>query len=117
MMSIPLEIIALVEQLNRELDEIERSATEGIQLSRILLDRFPENIIMIEMFAFLNSVIFLVDTEKNQVEKIIQTLVQINNVTQEEIELAGQDLAAKLGRLLETKVRVIQITSRLEDLQ
>ena len=37
--------------------------------------------------------------------------------TEAEIQEAGEDLATKLGRVLETKTTVINIKNRLENLQ
>ena len=51
-MPIPSEIQALVEQINNELDQIEQNTTEALTIARVILDRFPENNILIQMFAF-----------------------------------------------------------------
>ncbi|MGH2412629.1 MAG: restriction endonuclease subunit S [Microcystaceae cyanobacterium] len=116
-MSIPSEITALVERLNQELAQIEREATEGLMLARITLEYFPENIILIEMFAFLNNVIFLIGIERERIPTIVATLAETDETTGEDIQAVGEDLAAKLGRLLETKIRVSRIKNRLENLQ
>ena len=42
-MPIPPEIELIVKNLNQELDEIEQQATEGQNLARIILDKFPNN--------------------------------------------------------------------------
>lgn len=45
-MEIPSEFNALVERLNQELNQIEQQATAGLNLARITLERFPENLIL-----------------------------------------------------------------------
>ena len=73
--------------------------------------------VLIQMFAFLNSVVFLIGTERNRIQTIIETLSLSDEITIEEIQMAGEDLSTKLGRLLETKLRVMKIKNRLENLQ
>jgi hypothetical protein len=41
--SVPSEIAGLIERLNQELNEIEREATEGLALSKAILEHFPDN--------------------------------------------------------------------------
>jgi hypothetical protein len=59
-MSIPSEITALVERLNQELDRIKVEATEGIILTNAILNRFPDNFVVIQLLAFLNASLFFV---------------------------------------------------------
>ena len=116
-MPIPSEIQALVEQINNELDQIEQNTTEALTIARVILDRFPENNILIQMFAFLNNVIFLLETERKRVQTIVESISLSNDIDSAEIQMAGEDLSTKLGRLLETKLRVISLKNRLENLQ
>lgn len=46
-MSIPSKLDVLIQRLVDELDQIEEAAIEGINLARLLLERFPNN------FAFI----------------------------------------------------------------
>ena len=57
-MSIPSQITALVNQLNQELEEIEHEVSQGINLARAILYRFPNNFTVIQLSAFLNTAIF-----------------------------------------------------------
>ncbi|MGA9382626.1 MAG: hypothetical protein WBV73_28020, partial [Phormidium sp.] len=59
-MPVPSEIIALVNQLNQELNLIEQEATEGLNLLRPILSHFPENTRLIQYFAFLSNALFSV---------------------------------------------------------
>lgn len=116
-MTIPSEINALIEQLNQQLNQIEQEATEGLVLARAIIQRFPNNDALTQMLAFLNSARFYADSERSRIQTIVETLSQSNQTTGEEIQEAGEDLSAKLGRVLETKMRVIRAKNRLENLQ
>jgi hypothetical protein len=49
-MPIPSEIQSLVDRLDQELGEIERKATEGLNLVRPILSNFPDNVRLIQSF-------------------------------------------------------------------
>ncbi|MCL1464830.1 hypothetical protein [Argonema galeatum] len=57
-MSIPSEIEALIDQLNQELDRIEREALDGMILARSSLESFPNNAMLTQLFAYLNTSMF-----------------------------------------------------------
>ncbi len=61
----PPEINALIKRFNNELDWIEGKATEGLELTRIVLERFPENPTLVRLFAFLNNAIFFVNIQRS----------------------------------------------------
>jgi hypothetical protein len=115
-MSIPSEITALVERLNQELDRIKVEATEGIILANAILNRFPDNFVVIQLLAFLNASLFFVETSRRQIQARLQD-ISVSDVTYEMIQEAGEDWSIELGRVLETKIRVRLIKSRLENLQ
>ncbi len=117
-MPIPSEINDLVQRLNRELDQLETETTEGLisQLEQVL-DRFVDNFTVTQMFAFLNTAIFFVGTSRGKIEVIVESFSTENAATEEEIREAGEDLASDLGRILETKITVSQIKTRLEELR
>jgi len=71
----------------------------------------------IQLLAFLNASIFFVDTSRRQIQARVEALEARNENTAEEIQEAGEDLEIELGRVLETKIRVIRIKTRLENLQ
>jgi len=50
-MQIPQEIQTIIDRLYRDLNEIERESTEGLKLTREILSRFPNNAILIQVFA------------------------------------------------------------------
>jgi len=116
-MSIPSEIIALIERLNQELDRIESDATEGANLARAILTLFPDNFIVIRLFAFLNASLIFVETSRRHIRVRLEDISASEVTTDESIQEAGEDLAIELGRVLETKIAVISIKTRLENLR
>ena len=61
------EIQTVIDRLNRELNEIERESTEGLNLTRELLSRFPDNAILTQFFASFSSLLFFVETYRRRV--------------------------------------------------
>lgn len=115
-MPIPPEINSIVNDLNRELDEIEQQAIEGQNLARIILDKFPNNAKLVQFFAtFGNSVLF-VEVEKRRIRSIIENIDILDIVTNEDIQEAGEDLSAEMGKVLETKNLITNLKQRLENL-
>jgi hypothetical protein len=43
-MTIPLEILGLIEQLTQELDRIEQQANQGLAIASQLSESFPNNV-------------------------------------------------------------------------
>lgn len=115
-MSLPSELVALVKRLNQELDRIKVDATEGTRLANAILNRFPDNFIVIQLLAFLNASLFFVETSTRQIQTRLED-ISASGVTDEVIQEAGEDLSIELGRVLETKIRVNLIKNRLENLQ
>lgn len=114
-MSIPPEILILVEQLIQELDRIEQQANEGLVLARQLLERFPNNARLIDLSANLGNVLFFVDSFRNRIENIIQN-ISGTNVSSKAIQEAGEELSEFWGRILECKMSVNRSVGILEDL-
>lgn len=114
-MPVPSEILALIDQLNQELDQTLQQATEGLNLVRPALSRFPDNIILTQFFAYLNNVLFFVENYRVRVQGTVTSL-SVADVTTEEIRETGEELATMLGVVLETKMRVGRIIARLEEL-
>ena len=114
-MSIPKEIQALLTQLHQQLDQIEQEATEGINLATLLLDRFPNNLRLIQLFANLNNSLLFRDNIIRRIQLISQS-ISSPNVSEETIQEAGEDLAELLGRVIETKILVSNVLVILRDL-
>lgn len=114
-MSIPSEIANLVERLNQEINLIEAEATAGVSLVRELLSRFPNNAILIQYFAYFNTIIFFIATAKRQIEATVEILSP-SEVTNDVIQEAGEELGTLLGKVLEVKINVNRTKTRLENL-
>lgn len=115
-MSIPQEIRAAVDRLNKELEETEREATEGLNLVRPILSSFPDNTILTQFFASLNNVLLFVEISKRRIQITVNRISRTEAIA-EEIEEAGEDLGIELGRVLEAKMSVKRIIARLRELQ
>lgn len=77
----------------------------------------PNNFVLVQLFAFLNSSLFFVNTSRRKIQNSLEHLSTTDVLNEERIQEVGQDLAIELGRVLETKITVIQIKTRLENLQ
>lgn len=115
-MPIPPEIQSLIERLNLELEEIEREATEGLNLIRPILSSFPDNVILTQLFASLNNFLLFVEISRRRINITVNRLSS-NDVTTAEILEAGEDLGTELGRALEAKISLRRIIARLQELQ
>ncbi len=113
-MPIPSEIAALVDRLNQEFERIEQDGTECLNLVRRNLALFPNQVILTQYFAYINTVLFSVETYRRQVQATVETLSP-NDVPPEVITEAGEDLGTLLGRVLETKIALRRIITRLEE--
>ncbi|MFB2921723.1 hypothetical protein [Aerosakkonema funiforme] len=116
-MPIPSEIEALIGQLNQELDRIEQEALEGMIFARSSLESFPNNAMLTQLFAYLNTSMFFVNICRRRIQTIVEKLSVAKTITNEEIQQTGEYLATELGRAIETKIRVSAIKTRLENLQ
>ena len=54
-MSIPLEIQSTIEKLNTELNYIRQQTQHGLTILRPLLDRFPNNNLLVQFYGYLNN--------------------------------------------------------------
>ena len=116
-MTIPSELNALIERLNQELDIIEGEATAGLNLARVSMERFPNNFTLVQLFAYLNTAMFFAETSRRRIQVRVEYLSANDVITEEKIQEVGEDLAIELGQVLETKITVGRIKTRLENLQ
>lgn len=115
-MTIPAQISALIEQINQNLVQIEVEATEGLNLSRKILDRFPNNAKLIQFFASFSSAILFVELQKSRITSIVQNFLTTDKATEAEIQEVEEDLSEELGKVIETKLLINNLKQRLEDL-
>lgn len=113
----PEELARLIERLNDELNIVEQVANDAIRATNEILEQFPENFAIIQLFAFLNTSLFFVKTSRQKIQEYLNYLSKTEVVQQDKINEIGQDLAIELGRILETKVTVAQLKTRLENLK
>ncbi len=115
-MSIPSEIVLLVDGLNQELDQTEKEAREGLSLVKPLLSLFSGNVRVIQFYTFFNNALLFVEISRRRIQAIIER-ISAADVTAEEIQEAGEDLGMLLGRVMEAKIVGIQLLRSLEELR
>jgi len=101
-MAIPSKITALIERLNQELDQLEQEATEGLNLVRLKLLSFPDNALLIQLFAYLNNFILFVETARRRID-YSKAVLATDIATNEQIQELGENLATLLGLTLKLK--------------
>ena len=114
-MSIPSEIIAVINRLNQELDAIESQTISAQNLVREALSRLPENAMLIQTLDYLNETRQFVENSRSVIASDIES-ISGSDVTKLEIQQVGENLAASLGMTLEIKMQVQRLLSRLEEL-
>ena len=112
-MTFPSNINALIKRLNYEIDNLEHELSQSISLIRSRINLFPENIILIQLFATLNNYILFAENTKRRISEIEQFLSN-EDLSDDELQEAGEDLSEQLGRVLEAKIIVNNIKERLE---
>lgn len=113
-MPIPSEIQALIDRINRELDETERDAIAGLNLVRQRLSLFPENEILMQFFGALSNILFFVEINRGRISNLVEQ-ISPNDVPSQVVQDAGEDLGLILGRVLEAKINANQLKTRLEN--
>lgn len=114
-MPIPPELQTVIDRLDRELNEIEQESTEGLNLTRELLSRFPDNAILTQFFASFSSLLFFVETYRRRVGTIVEQLSVDDDVPAFVIQEAGEDLGTMLGRVTEARINASRLKNRLEN--
>jgi hypothetical protein len=115
-MTIPPEILGLVQQLTDELNRIEQEANMGLALASQLLQRFPDNARLIGLSANVGNVLFFVSSFRNRIKRIIGGISGAN-VPIGAMQEAGEELSEMWGRVQECKMILSRSVSILEDLQ
>lgn len=93
----------------------QQQATTGLNLLRPTISLLPDNAILLQFLATLNNVIFLVETYKRRIQTAVAPLLAAD-VTTEEIQDNAEELAGILGVVLEAKIAVTRVITRLEEL-
>jgi hypothetical protein len=114
-MTIPSEILALIDRLYQELNETEQELISGLNRVRPLLSIFPDNNLLMGYFSYFNNVLFFIDSSRRRIQSIIET-IEPADAQEELIQEAGEDLGEQLGRVIEAKMGVRRIMDTLEEL-
>ena len=113
-MAIPDEITALVLRLEQELSEVEQLATEGLNITQERLERFPNNAVLLQIFAYFNNYMLLVENLRRRIQ-YSRLILAAATATLEQVHEAGEDLSEWLGRVLEAKIGISRLKNRLEN--
>ena len=110
-MTIPSELNVLINRLNAELDRIETQATEGLRLLGPIMSSFPDNTVLIQQFAYLNTILFFLESSRKQINDGVE-LASDTAVSEEIIQDLGETFSNLLGKVIEVKLKVETIVNR-----
>ncbi|WP_071592321.1 hypothetical protein [Pseudanabaena sp. PCC 6802] len=95
------------------IDLTEQTATKGINLVQSVMSLFPNNDVLIQFYASLNTVLFFAHTYRQRLQITTQTFLDVD-MTAAEVQETGEELAAMLGVVIEVKIRVSKTVTTLE---
>ena len=113
-MTLPPNFDILVAQIEREINVLGTELSQAIQLVRARIALFPDNIILIQLFALLNNYTLFLENTQRRIRETIQYVTTDETLSIVDIQVAGEDLSEQLGRILEAKIVVSNIIKRLE---
>ena len=114
-MAIPSEIRSLVTELYQVLDDTERQATQGLFALRRAMSLFPENEILMQYFSPITNFQFNVAGTRLQAEHMVGNVLMAG-VPDEDVQKAGDYVAALLQMAPESKIMIDKVVERLEAL-
>jgi len=76
------------------------------------MSRFPENVMLVQYFAYLYEILLFVETASRQIRTTIETIWS-DDVPADVIQDSGEDLGTLLGKTIEEKMRVRRILNFL----
>jgi type VI protein secretion system component VasA len=113
-MSLPPNFNNLVQQIGIELNELNSDLTQSIKIVREVINLFPENIVLMQLYSTLNNYTLFAQNTQRRTQEAIQYLAVSENISEENIQEFGEDLSEQLGRIIEAKIVVSTIKNRLE---
>jgi hypothetical protein len=113
-MNLPSNFNTLVEQLNNELNNFDLELLRAMELIRERMTLFPDNIVSIQLFAILSNYGLFAENTRRRIQETLHYLSTGENLSEQTIQEAGEDLSEQLGRLLEAKIVIGNIRIRLE---
>jgi len=114
-MSIPSDIRPLVDELYQVLNDTESLATQGLFALRRAMSLFPENEILMQYFSSISNFQFSVAGTRLQAEHIVSNIL-LAGVPDEDVQKAGDYLAALLNIAPESRMMIEKVIERLEAL-
>jgi hypothetical protein len=114
-MAIPSDIRSLVDELYQILDDTERQATLGLFALRRAMSLFPENEILMQYFSSITNFQFNVAGTRLQAEHMVGNVLMAG-VPDEDVQKAGDYVAALLQMAPESKIMIDKVVERLEAL-
>ena len=112
-MSIPSDIRPLVDELYQVLDDTDRQATQGLFALRRGMSLFPENEILMQYFSSISNFQFCIAGVRLQAEHIAGNIL-LAGVPDEDVQKAGDYLAALLNIAPESRMMIKKVVERLE---
>ena len=112
-MTLPPSFNILVEQIDREINNLDTELSQAIQLVRSRITLFPDNIISIQLFALLTNYTLFSENTRRRIKETIQYVTANEMLSSSDIQEVGEDLSEQLGRILEAKIVVSNIKKRL----
>ena len=73
---------------------------------------FPENVILTQYFAYINTIRFFLDTARQQIQRAVD-MFSSEDVPTELIQEAGEDLGTLQFKIIEEKIRLQRILNFL----
>jgi hypothetical protein len=71
LMTLPPSFNILVEQIDREINNLDTELSQAIQLVRSRITLFPDNIISIQLFALLNNYTLFLENTRRRIKETI----------------------------------------------
>ena len=115
LMPTPEALDALISQLTQELDQVQQIAQYGLSITREKLRATPGSTELTRLFAIFNNILFFAENYRGRIQSTVKTISDAN-LEPEELQDAGQELAALLGVTLEAKMLVENSVRRLSEL-
>jgi len=108
------DLDTLIERVNNELNNLNLELSQAMELVRKRITLFSDNILLIQLFASLNNYDLFAQNTTRQIQETFKCLIIDESLSDRDIQEAGEDLSEQLGRILEAKIVVSNIKSRLE---
>jgi hypothetical protein len=113
-MSLPSSLNRLIDQISNELNNLDAELSQAIKLVRERITLFPDNIASIQLFAILSNYALFTENARRRTQETIKYISAIEAPPDQDVQEAGEDLSEQLGRILESKIVVTTIKTRLE---